>query len=56
MASISDLISFAVNKQPIDFGSTVSEILGDKATEALDLIKQSLQQNLCYDTPNEEVE
>lgn len=51
MDSISDLINFAVNKQPIDFGNTLSNILGVKASQAVSGIREVIQKNLYNEVP-----
>ena len=54
MSSISDLISNAINKQPIEFGENLSNILGDRATQAISGIREVLKKNICNEPISEE--
>ena len=42
MAEVIDLIKYAADNNPVDFGSTFKELLGQKALELLDTRKQEV--------------
>lgn len=53
MAEISDLINFAIDKNPVDFADTFGQLVQDRATQALDARKvemaSALYTNIEFD-------
>lgn len=57
MADIDELINFSMNQQPTKFASVFDEIMGQKATAAIDDMKISIAQNMFAneeDTPEDD--
>lgn len=52
MAEISDLIDFAVNKNPVEFANAFSEIVQQRAAEAIDAHRVEIASSL-YGSPEE---
>jgi len=46
MADIDDLINFSMNQQPTKFASAFDEIMGQKATDAIDDMRIAVAQNM----------
>ena len=46
MADIDDLINYSMNQQPTRFASTFDDIMGQKATAAIDDMRISVAQNM----------
>ena len=46
MADIDDLINYSMNQQPTRFASAFDEIMGQKATAAIDDMRISVAQNM----------
>ena len=46
MADIDDLINFSMNQQPTKFASAFDEIMGQKATTAIDDMRIAVAQNM----------
>ena len=46
MADIDDLIHYSMNQQPTKFASTFDEIMGQKATDAIDDMRISVAQGM----------
>jgi len=53
MAEVIDLIKYAADNNPIDFGSTFKELLGQKAIELLDTQKQEVAASMFGNDPDE---
>jgi len=54
MAEVIDLIKYAADNQPIDFGSTFKELLGQKALEIIDAQKQEVAASMFDNDPDED--
>ena len=54
MAEVIDLIKYAADNQPIDFGSTFKELLGQKALELIDAQKQEVAASMFGNDPDED--
>ena len=46
MSDVTDLLGFAIDKNPTDFASAVDDILRSKAAAALETLKTELAQNI----------
>lgn len=46
MSNVTDLLGFAIDKNPTEFASTVDDILRSKATAALETMKTELAQSV----------
>jgi len=53
MAEVIDLVKYAADNQPIDFGSTFKELLGQKALEIIDAQKQEVAASMFGNDPDE---
>lgn len=54
MAEVIDLIKYAADTQPMDFGSTFKELLGQKALEIIDAQKQEVAASMFGNDPDED--
>jgi len=54
MAEVIDLVKYAADNQPIDFGSTFKELLGQKALEIIDAQKQEVAVSMFGNDPDED--
>jgi hypothetical protein len=54
MAEVIDLVKYAADNQPIDFGSTFKELLGQKALEIIDAQKQEVAASMFGNDPDED--
>jgi len=54
MAEVIDLVKYAADNQPIDFGSTFKELLGQKALEIIDARKQEVAASMFGNDPDED--
>ena len=54
MAEVLDLIKYAADTQPMDFGSTFKELLGQKALEIIDAQKQEVAASMFGNDPDED--